>query len=82
MLEERHKRELRRHRIDELRSGLAVLAASYRDALGAGAHRPESLIGAVERIYRGIDAFEHNPNEALLLQSLLWSLPADPGLTR
>ena len=30
-LEERHKRELRRHRTDELRSGLATLAATYRD---------------------------------------------------
>ena len=82
VLEDRHKRELRRHRTDELRSGLTVLAGSYRDALGAGAHRPESLIAAVERIYRAIDAFEHNPNEALLLQSLLWSLPADAGITR
>jgi DNA polymerase III subunit delta' len=78
LLEDRHKRELRRHRTDELRSGLAVLAASYRDALVAGGrHRPESLGAAVERIYHAIDAFEHNPNEALLLQSLLWSLPAD-----
>jgi DNA polymerase-3 subunit delta' len=80
-LEDRHKRELRRHRTDELRSGLTVLAGSYRDALVAGdSPRPESLIAAVERIYHAIDAFEHNPNEALLLQSLLWSLPA--GLTR
>ena len=33
LLEERHRRELRRHRTDELRSGLAVLAGTYRDAL-------------------------------------------------
>jgi DNA polymerase III subunit delta' len=82
LLEDRHKRELRRHRVDELRAGLAVLAGSYRDALAAGGPRPESLIGAVERIYKAIDAFEHNPNEALLLQSLLWSLPAEPDVTR
>ena len=39
-IEARHKRELRRHRTDELRSGLAAIAASYRDALvdGTAAH--------------------------------------------
>ena len=36
-LEERHKRELRRHRTDELRSGLGVLAGAYRDLLVGGA---------------------------------------------
>jgi DNA polymerase III subunit delta' len=77
LLEDRHKRELRRHRTDELRSGLAVLAATYRDLLVAGeSHRPESLVAAVTRIHEALAAFEHNPNEALLLQSLLWSLPA------
>ncbi len=35
-LEERHKRELRRHRTDELRAGLATMAATYRDALVGG----------------------------------------------
>ena len=39
-LEERHKRELRRHRTDELRSGLAVLAGTYRDVLVAGGEPP------------------------------------------
>lgn len=76
MLEERHKRELRRHRIDELRSGLAVLAASYRDLLVAGAtHDPDEVVASIKRIYRTIEALERNPNEPLLLQSLLWSLP-------
>ena len=32
-LEDRHKRELRRHRTDELRFGLATLAGAYRDRL-------------------------------------------------
>ena len=32
-LDERHKRELRRYRTDELRAGLATLAAAYRDSL-------------------------------------------------
>lgn len=76
-LEDRHKRELRRHRTDELRSGLAVLAGSYRDMLIAGdGHRPDALIDAVTRIHDAIEALERNPNEPLLLQALVWSLPA------
>ncbi len=34
-LEDRHKRELRRHRTDELRFGLATLTGAYRDRLVA-----------------------------------------------
>src|SRR5262249_26069548 len=76
-LEERHKRELRRHRTDELRGGLAVMAGTYRDALVAGAlPRPESAMAAVARIHVALEALERNPNEALLLQSLLLELPS------
>lgn len=80
LLEERHKRELRRHRTDELRSGLAVLAGAYRDALRDGdAQRPDEAVAAVHRIHASIEAMERNPNEQLLLQSLLWSLPGLPA---
>lgn len=76
-LEDRHKRELRRHRVDELRSGLAATAGTYRDALVHGAsQRPDSLVAAVHRIQRSIEALERNPNEALLLQALLMELPS------
>jgi DNA polymerase III subunit delta' len=76
-LEERHKRELRRHRVDELRSGLSVLAGSYRDALvGATMARPEGGIKAVSRIHETLEAMERNPNETLLLQALLLDLPS------
>jgi DNA polymerase-3 subunit delta' len=76
MIEARHKRELRRHRTDELRSGLAVIAGVYRDALVADtAPHPDSVIDAVHRIHQAIEALDNNPNETLLLQSLLWSLP-------
>jgi DNA polymerase III subunit delta' len=80
-LEDRHKRELRRHRTDELRSGLAELAVTYRDAAVAGrGPRPDALVEAVTEIHRSLEALERNPNEALLLQSLLWSLPTvTPG---
>jgi len=82
-LEERHKRELRRHRTDELRSGLATLAATYRDhVVTAGkAGRSDSIetsASAVSRIHGALESLERNPNERLLLESLLWSLPAAP----
>jgi DNA polymerase-3 subunit delta' len=76
MLEERHKRELRRHRTDELLAGMTVIAGGYRDALVAGSvKRPDSVAEAVVHIHEAMGALERNPNEALLLQSLLWSLP-------
>jgi DNA polymerase-3 subunit delta' len=79
-LEERHKRELRRHRTDELRSGLAVVAGAYRDALVLGTlARPDAAVHAVHRIHVALDALERNPNETLLLQSLLLDLPSLPG---
>ncbi len=80
-LEERHKRELRRHRTDELRAGLATMAAAYRDQLTQqptpDARRGvESTSGAVRRIHESLEALDRNPNEKLLLESLLWALPA------
>lgn len=79
-LEERHKRELRRHRIDELRSGLTVMAGTYRDALVRGElRRPDSVVAAVQRIHRALEALDRNPNEPLLLQALLLELPSLPG---
>jgi len=76
VIEARQKRELRRHRTDELRSGLAVMAGTYRDALVADtAPHPDSVVAAVHRIHKAIEALDNNPNETLLLQSLLWSLP-------
>ena len=76
-LEDRHKRELRRHRADELRSGLTTLARSYRDALVDGTlARPESAATAISRIHGSLDALERNPNEPLLLQALLLGLPS------
>ena len=76
-LEELHKRELRRHRVDELRSGLGVLAGAYRDALVRGQlPRPDAGVAAVTRIHAALEAMERNPNEMLLLQALLLDLPS------
>jgi len=76
-LEERHKRELRRHRTDELRTGLSTIASAYRDRLIAGADGRRGLedADAVDRIIEAIQHLDRNPNETLLLQSLLLSLP-------
>lgn len=75
-LEERHKRELRRYRTDELRLGLAELAAAYRDALVDGRlDRPDAAAAAVTHVHATIAALDRNPNETLQLQALLWSLP-------
>lgn len=79
-LEDRHKRELRRHRTDELLAGLTVIAGTYRDALVAGTvARPDAAAEAVRHIHDALEALERNPNEALLLQALLWSLPVLTG---
>jgi DNA polymerase-3 subunit delta' len=76
-LTERHKRELRRHRTDELRSGLGMLAVTYRDRLVAGTGpRPGDDIDAVQRVHEALEALERNPNETLLLQNLLLHLPS------
>jgi DNA polymerase III subunit delta' len=75
-LVDRHKREMRRHRIDELKAGLTVLAGEYRDALVAGtAHDPAAAVEAVFAVQRAIEALDRNPNEGLLLQALLLQLP-------
>ena len=86
LLEDRHKRELRRHRADELRSGLATLASVYRDQAlvstkpGSGPFDIEGCANAVRQIHAALQAMERNPNERLLLESLLWSLPLIDGV--
>jgi DNA polymerase-3 subunit delta' len=75
VLAERHKRELRRLRHDELRFGLATLAGVYRDALAAGEGDDRANIAAVAAIQSAAESMIRNPTEALLLQSLLLRLP-------
>ncbi len=73
-LEAHHRRMLRRFRTDELRFGLATLAVGYRELIAAGDPRI-GLLDAVDRLRGTAEAFERNPNEALLLQALLVDLP-------
>lgn len=78
--ETRHRREVRRFRMAELRFGLATLAAAYRDALVAHAGGPPSsaLVDALRRIDDAGLALIRYPNETLLLQALVARLPALP----
>ncbi|MFM8626592.1 MAG: hypothetical protein ACKOCC_06550 [Actinomycetota bacterium] len=77
-LEDRHKREIRRHRTDELRAGLSVVAGVYRDELARSTDllRPDSYAGAIERIHEAMRRLALNVNEAILLRDLVWSLPS------
>ncbi|MGI8663080.1 MAG: ATP-binding protein [Acidimicrobiales bacterium] len=77
-LAERQKRAVRRHRTDELRFGLATLAARYRDELASGrapgAHA-HPLLAAIAAIDDANEALIRNPSEALVLHALLLQLP-------
>ncbi|HEY1733583.1 MAG TPA: hypothetical protein VGG23_03970 [Acidimicrobiales bacterium] len=78
---DRHHREERRWRTDELRVGLGVLARAYRDRLAdavsmpaAAAAPPDEGRGyatAVGLVTETTAALERNPNETLLLEALL-----------
>jgi DNA polymerase-3 subunit delta' len=71
-LVERQRRELRRHRTDEIRFGLATMAARYRDELVSD---PRVALTAIEAIEDSHKSMERNPNETLLLHALLLCLP-------
>jgi DNA polymerase-3 subunit delta' len=77
-LDDRHKRELRRHRTDELRSGLAAIASVYRDELVSNSeiHRPQVYMDAVALLHDAIARLGLNVNEALLLRDTIWKLPS------
>jgi DNA polymerase-3 subunit delta' len=75
VLADRHKRELRRLRHDELRFGLATLAGIYGEALAEGTADARSCIEAIAAIQDAAEAMVRNPTESLLLQDLLLRLP-------
>ncbi len=76
-LDDLHKRQLRRHRTDELRFGLAVLARRYRDALVV-AERPGPYIDALAAIQATAEGLVRNPNERLQFLALFLRLPLLP----
>ncbi len=73
-LEDRHRREQRRHRADELRFGLAALAGAYRDRAVAGGLSPVRASEAVSLIDALSADLAYNPGEVLALQALLLRL--------
>jgi DNA polymerase-3 subunit delta' len=89
-IEDRQHREERRWRTDELRAGLAVLAAAYRDRLlavtsadpmpaawsGRTAERVRELSAAIIVVERSAAELIRNPNESLLLEAMLVRLSA------
>ena len=76
-LEARHRREQRRVRTDELRSGLAILAGHYRDRLASGSRAPAADMARIDAITAAAEALIRYPNEALLLQALFVKLSRD-----
>lgn len=71
---ERHKRELRKIRTQELKSGLLLLERQYRDSLLTGDLSPERLhycVSAVKHVEEAQRGMVFNANEFLLLVSLL-----------
>jgi DNA polymerase III subunit delta' len=87
-LEERHKRQHRRARIDALLEGITALETLYRDALAGTGAPPRNLdreplrldaracTAALDACRAARAAFEFNPNETLLVEHLLFELPA------
>jgi DNA polymerase-3 subunit delta' len=73
---DRHKREMRRLRTDEMRQGLSMLGARVRNDLLDGSLGPERAARAMMAIDAAGEALVHNSNERLLLQSIL--LAASP----
>lgn len=73
-LEDRHRRELRRHRTDELRAGLAALAGAYRDRMAQGSLSPLKAAAAVSLIDGMATDMEFYPGEVLALQALFLRL--------
>lgn len=71
----RHRRELRRLRTDELRFGLATLAALYRDALVDGRADAAACLAGLDALQKASEALTYNPTEGLFLQALLLRLP-------
>jgi DNA polymerase-3 subunit delta' len=74
-LTESHKREVRRHRADELRSGLATLSGRYRDELVSPGRDRRTLVEAIRVIDAAAENLIRNPVEPLLLQALFLRLP-------
>jgi DNA polymerase III subunit delta' len=81
-VDERHRREERRWRTDDLRSGLAELAGAYRDRAlervsdrsHRGGGRLHDMVEACDLVGSTAAELVRNPNETLLLEALFVKL--------
>ena len=69
-IDERHRRELRRQRIDELAMGLRVLSGEIRDGASAGQLTPSEAAEALTAVTDAAEALRFNANQRLVLQRL------------
>lgn len=74
-LVDRHKREQKRVRDDELRYGLAVISRRYVALTVAGGEDARAALVALTQISEANEHLERNPNLLLLMQSLYLRLP-------
>ncbi len=83
-LEAKHKREQRRLRTDELRSGLAQISAelSVRMQSAQGADDAAAVSECLDAVTWANQSLTLNPNEQLLLMGLCMRLSSVPGLRR
>ena len=81
---DRHKRELRKLRTDELRSGLGNFASTYSELLCAQPEIAdgEEIIVAIQLIHKTIATLSLNANETLALHALLLKCPSLSALSR
>lgn len=73
-LDERHRRELRRVRTDELAMGFAVLSAQIRDEARSGALPAEAAANELGAIAAAAEALRFNANQRLALSGLFIGL--------
>ncbi|WP_419944257.1 hypothetical protein [Candidatus Poriferisodalis sp.] len=69
-LDERHRRELRRVRTDELSMGFAVLSAQIREEAGSGVLPPEAAATELGAIADAAEALRFNANQRLALSCM------------
>ena len=81
---DRQHREERRWRTDEIQAGLGILAHAYRDRLVHSVQSGDVTADEVQRcrhatdaITAAVESMERNPNETLMLESLLVRLVID-----
>ncbi len=73
LLEDGHKRAVRRARTDELRSGLVTVAERIRSDIASGTREPADVV-YISRLLAAMKALIRNPNERLLVQSAVVEL--------